>query len=134
MQAIQQLENGQNAPTIRQSVFNNVMGFCKCDTGDDVETIGMMAQNFGYVISFYGTVQSNYDLIVEEFGCFQNGDWVECEPTEEQMDKMKLVLAKEIQRINTLIEEDALEEARALQEEADEMRYGHPGAIYGKWY
>lgn len=134
MEAIQQLENGQNAPQIRQSVFKAVMKFCKCDTGDDHETIGLIAQNFGYVVSFYGTVESNYEMIVEEFGHFNKGGWIECEPTEEQILEMKRLLAKEILRINTLIEDEALQEAFAIEEERTINQYGHPGAFYSKFY
>jgi len=134
MEAIQQLENGQNTPQIRQSVFNAVMKFCACDTGNDFETVGLKAENFGYVISFYATVQSNYEMIVEEFGCFQKNEWVECEPTEGQLSEMKRLLAKEILRVNTLIEDEALQEAFAIEEERTLAQYGHAGALYCKFY
>ena len=134
MGAIQQQENGQNAPRIGQSVFNNVMGFCKCDTGDDFQTIGLKAENFGYVVSFYGSVESNYGLIVEEFGHFNKSEWVDCKPTEEQVLEMKRLLDKEILRVNTLIEDEALEEAFAIEEERTINQYGHPGALYCKFY
>ena len=126
--------NPQNTSQIRQSVFNAVMKFCKCDTEDDVETVGMKAENFGYVISFYGSVDSNYQLLVDEFGHFHKGKWVECDPTDEQMSTMKSLLKMEVEKVQKLIDDEELEYAYAMQSQADELRHGHPGAIYGKWY
>lgn len=134
MRAIQQQENGQNAPTIRQSVFLNLMQHCSCDTGDDIETVGFVARNFGYAINFYGLQENGHALTIDEFGHFVNGKWMDCEPTTEQLEIMRTKLSKQVSLNEQLIEEEELEEAYSLQQEADEMRYGHPGAVYGKWY
>lgn len=134
MEAIKHSDTPQNDPKMGQSVFRAVMRHCKCDTGESVETVGLSASMFGYVVSFYGEMESNHELIVEEFGHNIKDGWIDCTPTEVQMETMKKALETEVAKLSKLIEEEELEEAITLQADADELRYGHPGAIYGKWY
>ena len=128
------IENGQKAPIIRQSVFNKLMEAVECETGNDLDIVGLGTRIFGYSIGFYGEQDNGHELIIDEFGHFVEGDWVTCNPTPKQLETMKSMLSKEIKRIQSEIEQEELDEAYALQCEADEMRLGHPGAIYGKWY
>jgi len=119
---------------IEQSVFESVMDGIECDTGDDLGTVGFMARNHDYSISFYGNQVEGHDLIVDEFGKMKNGEWVSFEPTEMQIYCMNQLIQNEVKRIQKLEEEKRNQEALAMKEDVDEMIYGHPGAMYGKWY
>lgn len=125
---------GQNNPQILHSVFLNVMQYVECETGDSLDSVAFTASNYGYTIGFYAQQLNGHKLVVDEFGHFVKGEWVECEPTKEQLDYLEDLLKKEINRIKGVIGQEELEEAYAMQQEADEMRYGTPGAIYGKYY
>jgi len=124
---------GQN-PQILQSVFLNVMQYVECETGDNLDSVAFTASNYGYTIGFYAEQSNGHKLIVDEFGHMVKGEWVECEPTNEQIEYLENLVKKEIKRVTDWMEGEKLEEAYALQLQADEMRYGTPGAIYGKHY
>ncbi len=124
----------ENNPQILQSVFLNVMQYAECETGDSLDSIAFTASNYGYTIGFYAEQSNGHKLIVDEFGHMVKGEWVECEPTQEQLNHMERLIKKEINRIHGVIEQEELDEAYALQCEADETRYGTTGAIYNKYY
>lgn len=136
MEALQNntVSGSENDPVILKSVFDTLMERCSCDTGDDIEQVGMSVSNFGYSINFYGDQSENHKLIVDEFGHFVKDEWVVCEPTQEQLEIMERMLRKEVDRVGKLAEQEEIDHAYALQCEADEMKYGTPGALYGKWY
>lgn len=129
-----QTEHPQSERLIEQNVFNSLVKLLKCDTGDDNETVGLSASFLYYTISFYGNRSDDFKLITEDFGCMHKAKWVQCVPTNEQLDIMESKLADEIKKANDRLEEKEIEELLRLQEEADEIRYGRPGALYSKWY
>jgi hypothetical protein len=127
-------DSKENNPQILHSVFLNVMQYAESENGDEMDVIAFTASNYGYTIGFYANQEDGHKLIVDEFGHMVKGEWVECEPTKEQINYMENLIKKEIKRIKGVKEQEEVEHAYALQCEADEMKYGHPGAIYSKYY
>ena len=123
-----------SAPVISASLFTAILAAGKCDTGIDIDCVGITASYFQYTISFYGDREDDYALKVEDFGKLAKGKWMQYAPTTEQLDRLKSRLDLEVETIEQHIVALEQEELRTLQEEIYYERYGHPGAIYSKFY
>jgi len=89
------------------TIFNSLIQNIKLDTGTkDIETIGISA-NFGsYSISFYGKMEDNYKVIVEDFGMTKNNScWVILEPTQKQLDKMQKSILDKVEHVKEVLKE-----------------------------
>ncbi|MEM1337813.1 MAG: hypothetical protein AAF634_10085 [Bacteroidota bacterium] len=124
----------QAVPVLRASLFATILSRATCDTGMDVDCIGITASYRHYTISFYGDRKDNYALMVEDFGKLDKGKWIQFEPTTEQLNCLEQRLEAEVERIEQHIVTLEHEELRRLQEEWYYQKYGHPGALYSKFY
>lgn len=63
------------------------------ETGNDLDAIGFKSSRGPFQISFYGEMENNYKLIVEDFGMNQmGGGWEVMQPTDEQILLMQRAL------------------------------------------
>ncbi|WP_440881440.1 hypothetical protein [Tenacibaculum sp. C7A-26P2] len=103
-------------------VFSRLKQKVECDTGSDLETIGFRSKNGIYEMSFYGSEEDDYKVIVEDFGCMKNQKWYQLEPTETQIITLQNIINKEADNLYKLKEqkeqEDRITEldAKALEE------------------
>ena len=105
----------------------------KNQTGDDLGQVGLSAKYNDVSIHFYG-IAPDYEIVIEEFGCVVDGEWVECAPTETQRRCLRALLLKEVDNIQGRIERAKNDVTEANKEIENEMRFGATGAMYGNYY
>lgn len=86
-----------------------------------LEMLSLKSKYNGYQISFYATPDDNYQLYVEDFGFEIDGNWVQLEPTIDQIMTMEDALAKELQRLYDVEDEKDIEAIRKAQHAKDEI-------------
>ena len=108
---IQKMYATTTTPTISQHDFDRLLKKAECETGDDLETIGFTSQQSKFAISFHQT--DGEQLQVDEFHKLIQGEWAECEPTEEQLKRMQKVIDD---RHNEIINENRCEAIAEIDE------------------
>ena len=123
-----------NATLIGLEVFKGLMGNLKCETGDDVDIIGFISKFKSYEISFAGFMEDGYDVIVEDFGKMSSGKWIQMEPSEYQLDIMKLKIDSKRMDLQIKRCDHLLNQAEIHNREMELEKYGQEGAIYSSYY
>ena len=70
---------------LKKSVFENLLKHAECQTGQDTEVIGFVADYRNNSMSFYSDED---DTIIEDYGRVFRGKWMQLEPTKEQIEQM----------------------------------------------
>ena len=125
-----QIESQSNPPLIGRDVFKGLMENLKCETGNDRDAIGFSSKFKGYEISFYGELEDNYELNVEDFGKMVSGKWLEIEPTDVQIEIMEIKLKIKLTQIETAITKAETERYKENQIAWELEKYGREGEIY----
>jgi hypothetical protein len=86
-------------------IFDKLKDKIELDTDNDKELIGCSAKHNKYEISFFAEESNNYILVVENFGRMFRGNWVEDEPTEEQLEEMQKIINQKVIDVTNAIEE-----------------------------
>lgn len=127
-------KNPPNAQIMDDVYFLMCASKLKCDSGNDIETIGLRGSEAPYEISFYGDECDNYKLVVEDFGVRTKIGWVQMVPSEKHIEIMQNQLNKKADSIYRERSEKERNERRCESEYREETRYGTPGAIYDSIY
>ena len=84
---------------ITAKIFDALIKCAKVETGNDIGTVGMGATFINYSIGFYASSDDNYKVIVEDFGMMKKGDWIQLEPTENQLAEMQKIILNKVEGI-----------------------------------
>lgn len=104
----------------------------KCDTGSDLETVGLCAEHDGTAIRIYGDKDTGHELRVSEFAIFDGKEWKEDEPTDSQRAALAAILAKEVDRLRYEREAEDFREELNDKRSNEVLRFGFEGGIYGQ--
>lgn len=115
--------------------FNECIRRMRLDTGEDLETIGMSGETKNLILCVSGSQDNTYQLQIDQCLVRDNrGDWVDARPTVPQWSILDNMLKREVHLIYGVKSDAQIDEDRARQEAEDLHKYGHPGAIYSKYY
>lgn len=110
------------------TVFNKLLKTLKADEENSLEIIGFSSvldrapfYNGQHVLSFYANEDTDYELVVEEFGYWLDDVWNEQQPTAEQLAIMKNTIDNEVEKLNKL-QEQSEEELLEAEKEAEELQ------------
>ena len=92
-------------PTISKDTFDVLINNVECDTENDIETIGFVSEWMNYEINFYTNIEAAGKVIIEDFGFMKDKSWVQCTPTDLQIDAMKKLIADKIDELSGIKEE-----------------------------
>lgn len=129
-----QVKETQSAVIMDEVYFLMCASKMKRDTGNDIETVGLSSTFGNITISCYGELDSNHELIIEDFGEMRKGKWVQMQPTESQIDALKALLSSEVEKVNQVKSDQEREQSEQLQHERDYYKYGQEGALYSKFH
>lgn len=74
--------------------FQNLMKKAKCDTGDDIETVGFIAKHLSYECNFFGDAVDDHKVTIDDFGKMYKKKWIQDTPSEEQLNIMQKMINK----------------------------------------
>lgn len=103
------------------------------DTGNDLDTVGLSSEYNNTSISIYGDYDNGHELIISEFVIKVGGVWTEVSPTDTQRAALAAILAKEVENVRQIRDEDIEMTLAQLDLENEIDRYGMEGAVYGKY-
>lgn len=104
---------------MRNEIFEMALEKKEVDFHFIDELVEITAQRYGFMISFYGRIEDDYKLIVDEFGRGRGKDWVGYEPTPAQIEMMEHILGSELRALRSRLEEEEEEEREAEQSRKD---------------
>ena len=92
-----------------------------------IECVSIKSKFAGFEISFYAWKDNGYKLVVEDFGYSKNGEWVQLQPTINQLTVMNDSLVSELHRLQHLESEKYKEGVIQMQFEEDCFKYKEIG-------
>lgn len=76
------------------------------DTGNDLDAVGLSSEYNNTSISIYGDYDNGHELIISEFVIKVGGEWTEVNPTDTQRAALAAILAKEVENVRQIRDED----------------------------
>lgn len=89
-----------------QQIFEKIISKIKRNTGMDLEQIGFDCKYNNYRTNFYGNLEEDYQLRVEDFGLMKESKWIQLEPTEIQLNIMQNIINDEIEQVEEEIKRE----------------------------
>tara|TARA_A100000164_G_scaffold364480_1_gene382822 strand:- start:181 stop:552 length:372 start_codon:yes stop_codon:yes gene_type:complete len=98
--------------TLSNREFKKLISKATCDTGADLETVGLTAEYGKMHINFYAEAESDHNLSVECYGKLKNnGSWGEdYKLTQEQEAQLQNLISKQVAQITQEQEAEAYED------------------------
>jgi hypothetical protein len=108
---------------IHNSTFKALIKGAILQTSDDLEDVGFKCELGTAAISFFGNIENDYRVEVEDFGRMKGGKWLQYEPTEGQITAMQNVI---LSRVEEIKERKVIEAAPVIEEEQPYFpKYNH---------
>ena len=111
---------------ISDFIFKKLSKKCKPEDSN-IECIGLKGKFAGFEMDFYAWKNKGYNLEVNDFGYYENGIWVTCEPTLAQKGFMQILLSNELQRLESIENKKLIAESQQIQFEKDCYQYMEVG-------
>jgi len=107
---------------IHDSTFKALIKSAILQTADDLEDVGFKSDLGTTAISFFGNIDNNYQVEVEDFGRMKGGKWLQYEPTAGQITAMQNVILTQVDEIK---EGKVIEAAPVIEENFYYPKYNH---------
>lgn len=96
--------------TFTPALFNSLIESKVLQTGNDLEDIGFKCELGTAAISFFGNIENNYQVEIEDFGKMRGSKWVQFTPTESQVTRMQNIILSQVEAIEeSKVKEEAVE-------------------------
>ena len=106
----------------------------KCDTGNELDVIGMKYETSKIVLNIFGEHENDHEMIVDQFMIKRNGKLVNVGLTEVQLKILEIIFRAEVEKVKELHKLQKESENESEQYEKDVQRFGRPDVLFNDFY
>ena len=106
----------------------------KCDTGNELDVIGMKYETSRIVLDIYGEMENDHEMIVDQFAIKRKNEWMDVELNEAQLKILEIIFRAEVKKVKEIHKLHKESENESEQYEKDVRRFGRPDVLFNDFY
>ena len=106
----------------------------KCNTGNELDVIGMKYETSRVVLDIYGEMENDHEMIVDQFAIKRKNEWMDMELNEAQLKILEIIFRAEVEKVKELRKLKEESENESEQYEKDVQRFGRSDVLFNDFY